>query len=86
MTSRDFCYWLQGHLEIGNPKVITESELLVIKNHLNMVFVHEIDPSHSDDSEVQKKLSAIHNKLNTSIEGPIKNNPPGLNPGKLMRC
>ena len=86
MTSRDFCYWLQGHLEIGNPKVITESELLVIKNHLNMVFVHEIDPSHSDDFEIQKKLSAIHNKLNTSEVDPSKNNPPGFNSEKVMRC
>lgn len=86
MTSRDFCYWFQGFLEICDHKEIKEEELKIIKNHLNMVFVHEIDPSHSDDFEIQKKLSAIHNKLNTSIEGPIKNNPPGFNPEELMRC
>lgn len=25
-----------------------------------MVFLHEIDPSHSDDPEVQKKLQDVH--------------------------
>lgn len=45
MTSRDFAYWLQGFLEISNPQTISESELKVIKDHLQLVFVHEIDPS-----------------------------------------
>lgn len=43
MTSRDFVYWLQGYFEISNPHVIEQKEIEVIKNHLNLVFKHEID-------------------------------------------
>lgn len=60
MQSRDFVYWFQGFLEIGNPKEITEEQLVVIKKHLNMVFTHEIDPSMGDE-EHQQQLNNIHN-------------------------
>jgi hypothetical protein len=59
MTSRDFCYWLQGFFEISETTEITEKQLQVIKNHLNMVFKHEIDPSHGDAAH-QKALSEVH--------------------------
>lgn len=55
MTSRDFCYWLQGYFEIQSPKAIEEKELAMIKRHLNMVFAHEIDPSF-DNVEVLRKI------------------------------
>lgn len=56
MTSRDFAYWLQGFAEIhkGSP---TPEQWTVITNHLNLVFVHEIDPSMPDPSG---KLQAAH--------------------------
>lgn len=59
MTSRDFCYWLQGFFEISEVEDMSKEQLIVIKKHLNMVFVHEIDPS-MGDSEHQAKLNAIH--------------------------
>lgn len=61
MTSRDFCYWLQGFFEITadpNP-VLTVNQIITIKNHLAMVFLHEIDPSHGDKTH-QDALSAAH--------------------------
>jgi len=60
MTSRDFCYWLQGYFEVSNPKEIGEKEVQMIKNHLNLVFKHEIDPSMGDE-EHQNELNNIHN-------------------------
>jgi hypothetical protein len=49
MTSRDFVYWLQGFAEIhGNPP--TDKQWEVIRNHLNLVFKHEIDPSMPDQT------------------------------------
>lgn len=45
MTSRDFCYWLQGHFEIANPASLSESQTEMVKRHLALVFKHEIDPS-----------------------------------------
>lgn len=63
MTSRDFAYWLQGYFEISDPKTIDESETLMIKKHLALVFKHEIDPSMGDDKH-QKELNDIHNGSN----------------------
>lgn len=62
MTSRDFAYWLQGFFEISNAKEVTPEQLTVIRNHLNMVFKHEIDPSHGDQKH-QDDLSLIHKGL-----------------------
>ena len=49
MMSRDFCYWLQGYFEVTSVTrkvdTLTGAQIDCIKNHLNMVFVHDIDPS-----------------------------------------
>lgn len=72
MTSRDFCYWLQGFFELEAPATINEQQTELLKRHLALVFKHEIDPSMGDD-EKQKKLNAIHSS----------NNKPG---GLIPRC
>ena len=59
MTSRDFCYWLQGFLEISEVSKMTPKQLQVVKNHLAMVFKREIDPSHGDKT-MQEELSKLH--------------------------
>jgi len=63
MTSRDFCYWLQGYLEISginaNAGGLKPDQLVCIQKHLNLVFKHEIDPSFGDD---QEELNKIHNQ------------------------
>lgn len=68
MTSREFCYWLRGYFELeskvsNHPEkpVITQEQAVVIKNHLDMVFLHEIDPSYGDKTK-QDALNAIHNQ------------------------
>jgi len=60
MQSRDFAYWLQGFFEISETNQLTEKQVQVIKNHLNLVFVHEIDPSMGDEQH-QTKLNQVHN-------------------------
>lgn len=59
MTSRDFCYWLQGYFEVSEPKEIGEKETQMIKKHLALVFKHEIDPSMGDEKH-QEELNNIH--------------------------
>jgi hypothetical protein len=59
MTSRDFCYWLQGFFEVSGAKEISPTQTQIIRNHLNMVFVHEIDPSHGTKAH-QDKLGKVH--------------------------
>jgi hypothetical protein len=57
MTSRDFCFWLQGHFELAKPITIDATTTELIKRHLNLVFKHEIDPSMPDPTG---ELQAIH--------------------------
>lgn len=59
MESKDFCYWLKGFLEISEAKTISEKQVEVIKNHLKLVFIHEIDPS-LGNGEYLKKLQGVH--------------------------
>jgi hypothetical protein len=41
MTPENFCYWLQGLLEIGGPSMLDAKQVLIIKDHLNLVFKKE---------------------------------------------
>lgn len=41
MTPENFCYWLQGLLEIGDPSTLDAQQVLIIKDHLNLVFKKE---------------------------------------------
>jgi len=75
MTSRDFCFWLQGLYELGEPKTLDENQTELIRRHLELVFVHEIDPSHSDDPDVQQELQDIHDGVEE-----IKNTKPRPGP------
>ncbi len=59
MTSRDFCFWLQGMFELGQPTALNESTTAAIKAHLALVFVHEIDPSMGPPAH-QAKLDEVH--------------------------
>ena len=63
MTSRDFCYFLQGWFELSQTidrrAGATPETLEMIQKHLDMVFIHEIDPSFP--AEQQQALNATHN-------------------------
>lgn len=65
MTSRDFCYWLQGFFEIeasnnaGPHELMDAGQVRCIKNHLALVFKHEIDPSQGSPAH-QAELQQIH--------------------------
>jgi hypothetical protein len=55
MTSREFCYWLQGFFELNpSTKTLDEKQTALIKRHLGMVFKHEIDPSYPNQSELNQ--------------------------------
>ena len=49
MTAEQFCYWLQGMLEIQDPKSLNEKQLKIIKDHLQLVF-HKVTPYYYQDS------------------------------------
>lgn len=85
MTSRDFCYWLQGFYEINGVGPMTADQSALVARHLAMVFVHEIDPSFGADN---KALDAIHNTPAAKTKKPKgpKGKLPKLPYGPGMRC
>lgn len=69
MTARDFCYWLQGKLEIDaadigcetNGKPLSSAQVEVIKKRLALVFAHDIDPqTDKGDKDIKTLLDEIH--------------------------
>lgn len=82
MTSRDFCYWLQGWFElnatIDHREGASKETLEAIKNHLAMVFKHEIDPSFGDKKH-QEVLTKTHQGMG-STSGSIRD------PGTVFNC
>lgn len=68
------CYWLQGFFELTETKTLNTKQTELIRKHLAMVFIHEIDPS-MGNKEHQVKLSDAHKGLTTGSTGlstPIK--------------
>lgn len=41
MQSRDFCFWLQGLMEIAQPETLNTEQVSLIKAHLALVFQHD---------------------------------------------
>lgn len=89
MTSRDFCYWLQGYFEIQvGRNTLDVAQTKCIQKHLALVFKHEIDPSYGDDKH-QQELNKIHSheeilekleKYKETIEAMPNINPTNTNP------
>ncbi len=88
MNSIDFCFWLQGFFEISGTNKVTEEQIDIIKKHLNLTFIHEIDPLR------EKETTATVEELNNAHSGKISNDifplkkphNGGNNSDSLMRC
>jgi hypothetical protein len=72
MKAENFAYWLQGLFELSNPTTLNEEQTDLIKRHLQLVFIHDIDPKQGD-AEHQAKLNEVHNKE----KNPLTGRPPG---------
>lgn len=67
MNSIDFCYWLQGYFELSDVKKIDTKQTKIVKDHLNLVFLHEIDPLRESESVASKEeLDAAHTGSNVT--------------------
>lgn len=81
MTSRDFCYWLQGLFELGQPDKLDAKKTDLIRRHLALVFAHEIDPA-AGPPDHQKILDDLHDSTK-----PPPGIPPHWRPGSpKIRC
>jgi hypothetical protein len=88
MTSRDFCFWLQGYFEIkggtegaGTAGGLSAEQAEMIRRHLALVFKHEIDPSAGPPAH-QAALDALHKVANQPSAIPGGHGPEGL----VYRC
>lgn len=83
MKASEFCYWLQGYIEIGHEQThqqgISYEQVEIIKRHLMLVFKHELDLTHGD-AEHQAELQAIHDKPIKPMFGGVDSN------GNVYRC
>jgi hypothetical protein len=66
-NSRDFVFWLQGFLDVGD-KTLNEKDVAKIRDKLNGAFHHEIDPSMGDAAH-QIKLSTAHDPKSPNESG-----------------
>jgi hypothetical protein len=61
MRPEEFCYWLQGFLEMSDPKTMDEKQVDLMKRHLALVFEHAIDPSYVEGLPTEEaKAKAEH--------------------------
>jgi hypothetical protein len=81
VKSRDFCYWLQGFIELNEAanksgEAPNPRQWELVKAHLTLVFKHEIDPE-AGCVDKQKELNDIHSGKPAS---------PLIDPTALVRC
>lgn len=82
MTSRDFCFWLQGFFEISQRRpTLDEQQTELVRRHLALVFKHEIDPEMCPP-EKQAELNAIHDGTSPKVKWPHYT----ADDGTVMRC
>jgi hypothetical protein len=62
MTPEQFCYWLQGYIEITNPVHVNSEDLKKIKDHLTTVF-NKVTPNYTrgivDGTSLLKCTSSV---------------------------
>lgn len=62
MNAIDFCFWLQGYFEISGDEHIDQKKMKIIKDHLALAFVHEIDEKRELETSASKHaLDSAHN-------------------------
>jgi hypothetical protein len=94
VNATEFCYWLQGYIEVtkaGQPPgnsplmwTLNQGQLDVIDRHLALVFRSDIDPKQGPPA-VQQQLQTIHDGLPSGVSiqpAPYSVAPPGT----VVRC
>lgn len=61
LTPEQFCYWLKGFVEMNPEAMITHTQWLILKDHLNQVFKKETPLRISTLGEVMKEYDGKPN-------------------------
>lgn len=71
MTPENFCYWLQGLLEIGDPSELDSEQVEIIKEHLNLVVKKEtLSDWLKSDAPVLKKFKITPDQIEVGKQLP----------------
>lgn len=93
MDAASFCYWLQGYLELQpnkKPKPMTEKQLRIVQNHLNLVFLHDLDPKANAESPIEPGFAQQVHDGKTTAGTPFPHHGStsgqGYNHSVVLRC
>lgn len=57
MTPEQFCYWLQGAIELNEPmQALKKDQFATVKKHLNLVFLHTLDPQNNETTTTKPEV------------------------------
>lgn len=59
LSTEQFTYWLQGFFEISEDKTLSEKQVLIIKDHLALVFDKQTPNRNEVAIELETKRSII---------------------------
>ena len=74
MTPEQFCYWLQGYMELADNEGMTEKQVKTISDHLNTVF-NKVTPDRSKKPKQVLNEKTQREKLQEVIDEMQKNRP-----------
>ena len=74
MSPDSFCYWLNGFFEISGQKKLTQQQVQIIKDHLDLVF-KKVTPKY-DDIGFYPSAGKIQIGSNISCSINTNNDPP----------
>ncbi len=76
MTPENFAYWLQGFFEIttagGAAPALNAEQTEIVRRHLNMVFLHAIDPSLGPEEHLEKLRDAHEDNSDAAKEKAVE--------------
>lgn len=65
MTPQDFAYWLKGFLELSNTTKLSEAQVAMISEHLDLVFDKRTSDREvlEENIKIKKELEELRNEL-----------------------
>jgi hypothetical protein len=69
MTNKEFCYWLQGLFELGEPKELTVKQMKAIQAHINLA--RQVDGSLNEFTGWLEGVLEIWQHLKTDLPSEV---------------
>ena len=67
MNTIDFCFWLQGYFEMSEADHLDQNQTKILKEHLSLVFKHEIDPLRESETTTSFDVLNTTHSSNDSL-------------------